>query len=356
MSTLREKILQSDDKSMRRLLRNSFFLNVLIFVIVMSSAMLVVGLPTGRPYSDPVSKIPISEVEQLLSIPDENIQYHLVDNYGVSMDTLKVIADPREGYLAVYSNVQTVLLGWSSNLFDWDEVKVISTRGTNPTIARAPAPDGGMIIGYEKWLSAGSSELSFQYYRDIDSLIGSDPPDRSIDIPRSLSPCNEGTPNIYSVNFSPDVEHSVIDVGFHFHLPDGSGTCVTSQADREGRGILRNFHGWVKKPHPDKSLNNLCSNAKLYTCGGRDAFIYKGKQYVLVEGWMQQNNWSAWRIYLYDGHSLAKLPLVASNGTESFGNPRISGILLPNGKSALIVCLFGFDAGGPLVYYKELPK
>ena len=56
-------------------------------------------------------------------------------------------------------------------------------------------------------------------------------------IPRSLSACNEGTPNIYSVSLTPDIDHSIIDVGFHYQR--------NCDLDRQARGRLTNFTSWT---------------------------------------------------------------------------------------------------------------
>ena len=56
----------------------------------------------------------------------------------------------------------------------------------------------------------------------------------SFDIPQTLSPCAEGTPNIFSVT------DNVIDIGFHFY-----DNCIV---DRQARGTLTDFNVWQAAP------------------------------------------------------------------------------------------------------------
>ena len=53
---------------------------------------------------------------------------------------------------------------------------------------------------------------------------------------------NEGTPNIYSVSLTPDIDHSIIDVGFHYQR--------NCDVDRQARGRLTNFTTWTAAPDP----------------------------------------------------------------------------------------------------------
>ena len=61
--------------------------------------------------------------------------------------------------------------------------------------------------------------------------------DRDATPARTLSNCNEGTPTIYSASLTPDIDHSVIDVGFHYQR--------NCDLDRRPRGRLTNFSGWT---------------------------------------------------------------------------------------------------------------
>src|SRR2546428_475820 len=62
---------------------------------------------------------------------------------------------------------------------------------------------------------------------------------------RTLSPCHEGTPNIYAATLNPDIRHSVINVGFHYHRD--------CQLDQEARGTLTNFSTWTAQA--DSNVN-----------------------------------------------------------------------------------------------------
>ena len=57
---------------------------------------------------------------------------------------------------------------------------------------------------------------------------------REVTIARTLSACNEGTPAIYSASLTPDIDHSVIDIGFHYQR--------ACDVDRPGARPADQFH------------------------------------------------------------------------------------------------------------------
>lgn len=291
--------------SVIQIFKSSIVKHIITLLIILSVALLIVGPPLRKhanyATADMKKENIHTQVSKLITIPTDTVVYHLQDKQHVQMDTAQVIQEPGKdaGYLAVYNQVHRLLLASSEDLVNWEQIRVLSFTATNPTIVEAP--DGGVIIGFEKWdneYDGGYSQISLQYYQTFEDLVAGNPPAKLVDLPRKLSSCNEGTPNIYSISFLPDVNHSVIEVGFHYHLSEAIGTCLVSQADREGKGILRNFNQKLWTPHPDNSLNQLCEKAKLYACGGRDSFGYNGREFTLVEGWMIAGDWSTWRIYI----------------------------------------------------------
>jgi Bacterial Ig domain len=172
---------------------------------------------------------------------------------------------------------------------------------------------------------------------------------------RTLSSCNEGTPNIYAATLHPDLDHSIINVGFHYFRG--------CDVDRQAIGTLTNFSGW--KAQADANLNTLFTN--LGTIGGnvgdRDALLYQGRPYSLVEAQHTRNDFGTWRPYLFDrtANNLTRLQLQTHAGSTSFGNPTYTELELPGGGRGFVSTQFIFAEGaapgeaGPLFYYRSFP-
>jgi Bacterial Ig domain len=172
---------------------------------------------------------------------------------------------------------------------------------------------------------------------------------------RTLSACNEGTPNIYAATLQPDLDHSIINVGFHYF----KGCDV----DRQAIGTLTNFSSW--KTQTDANLNTLFT--KLGTIGGnvgdRDALLYQGRPYSLVEAQNTKNSFGTWRPYLFDrtANSLTRLALRTHGGSTAFGNPTYTELRLPAGRRGFVATQFIFSEGaaqgeaGSLFYHRSFP-
>jgi Bacterial Ig domain len=289
-------------------------------------------------------------------------QYRTTDDHNVGMDTAKIIANPQGGYLAVYhhliNNAFQVRLATSNDVLDWNYVATLENGASQPTVAALS--DNSFVVGYEK---AGSgtncrgsgSCLAFEHYRDAAALFGNSS-DKKVVLNRTLSSCNEGTPNIYAATLNPDVNHSIINVGFHYF----SGCNV----DRQAKGTLTNFTTW--KVQTDSNLNTLFTNLGTINgnVGDRDAFFYQGRPYSLVEAQSTKNDFGSWRPYLFDrtSNSLRSLTLGTDGGSTSFGNPTYTDLVLPNGTRGFIATQFIFSEGaapgeaGPLFYYRTYPN
>jgi hypothetical protein len=289
-------------------------------------------------------------------------RYGTTDDQGVGMDTAKIIpGPPGTGYLAVYHHLIggafNVRLATSTDLLHWHYVGTLENDASQPTIAELS--DGGFLVAYEKTgrgaaCGGSGSCLAFQHYPGLDALLaGSEA--RSVAVNRTLSACNEGTPNIYAATLHPDLDHSIINVGFHYF----KGCDV----DREAIGTLTNFSSW--KAQADANLNSLFTN--LGTIGGnvgdRDAFLHQGRPYSLVEAQDTKNDFGTWRPYLFDrtANSLTRLELQTHGGSSSFGNPTYTELELPGGDRGFVSTQFIFSEGaakgeaGPLLYYRRFP-
>jgi hypothetical protein len=294
----------------------------------------------------------------------DGYRYGTRDDQGVGMDTAKIVPAPSGGdYLAVYHHLIggafNVRLATSTDLLHWHYVATLENDASQPTIAELS--DGGFLVAYEKTGRGGScggsgSCLAFQHYPNIDALLAG-AEDRSVTVNRTLSACNEGTPNIYAATLHPDLDHSIINVGFHYF----KGCDV----DRQAMGTLTNFSSW--KTQADANLNTLFTN--LGTIGGnvgdRDALLHQDRPYSLVEAQDRKNDFGTWRPYLFDrtANSLTRLYLHTHGGSTSFGNPTYTELRLPGpeGKRGFVSTQFIFSEraapgeAGPLFYYRAFP-
>jgi hypothetical protein len=289
-------------------------------------------------------------------------RYNTLDSQRRGMDTAKVIADGDGAYLAVYHtlfpNGFHVRLATSTDLLQWTYVTTLEERASQPTIAALS--DGGFLVAYEKDGSAttcrgSGSCLGFEHYPTLAALLAGTP-GRTLRVNRTLSSCNEGTPNIYAATLDPDIGHSIINVGFHYFRD--------CDVDRQAIGTLTNFSSW--KVQTDTNLNNRFASLGTINgnVGDRDAFFHQGRSYSLVEAQSTKGDFGTWRPYLFDraANSLTALTLATKAGSEAFGNPTYTELDLPDGLGrGFVATQFLFSEGakggeaGPLFYYRRLP-
>lgn len=274
------------------------------------------------------------------------------------MDTVKIISNPAGGYLSVYHTGDVVKLATSTDLLNWTFKVNLDPQATQPTI-QALATGGFLTaVEYNDQVSSGGT-LRLRHYPSLAALY-SGSFDREATLSRTLSACNEGTPNFYSVSLSPDIDNSVIDIGFHYHK--------NCSVDRQARGTLTNFTAWTSTAEAelDQTLKNATYAVERSVggnIGDRDQISYDGKLYNLHEVQYIKNDFGSWRTYLYDWQTnLAEyLPITTHGGSTAFANPTFTTLVSPAGNLAVVSTMFipGEGAapgeGGTLVYYRELP-
>jgi hypothetical protein len=278
-------------------------------------------------------------------------RYGVRDSAGRSMDTAKIIQDPAGGYLTVYHTTfgdgPHVAVATSGDLLNWTFQRELAGLASQPTIAAAP--DGGFVVAWEQ---EPDNHLAFRYFRNRADLLAGRPA-RSVDAPRTLSTCAEGTPNIYAVTLSPDVDHSTIDVGAHYFQ--------NCDHDRQQRGTLTDFKTWQTNAQP------TFDDALLYwrvggNIGDRDAFHFRSFPYGLIEGQYTKGDFASWRCFVYDYQTGNADPLTirTDGGSTAFANPSATVLKGPGGQDAMVVSLFipheGSAPGeaGQLIYYRML--
>ncbi|HET6295905.1 MAG TPA: hypothetical protein VFG33_21150 [Kribbella sp.] len=285
-------------------------------------------------------------------------RYNTRDDAGHVMDTVKIIQDTTGGYLAVSHHMASdghfrVNLATSTDLLTWHWVRELAGSGTGPasqpTIAQAS--NGGFVLAWEQEQpGGGNNHLAFRYFASrADLLAGS--VSRSFDASRALSSCAEGTPNIYGITLSPDIDHSTIDLGGHYWW--------NCDRDRQQRGRLTNFNSWTTAAQPnfDNALLHWGVGGNI---GDRDQVMFRGYSFGLIEGQFTKGDFGSWRTFVYDYQTgnADQTTIRTNGGSTAFANPAASALRAPNGAPALVITLFIPSEGaapgesGQLIYYQ----
>ena len=283
-------------------------------------------------------------------------RYAVIDSAGHRMDTVKIIPDPSGGYLAVFHTDDEVHLADSTDLLNWVFRCTLDGNATQPTICSLPT--GGFLTAVEYNNQTGrGGRLRLRHYPSLDALQDG-AFDRERTLRRTLSRCNEGTPSISSVSLDPDIDHSVIDLGLHYHR--------NCDVDRQARGRLTDFTDFIASPDPavdDLLIAAAAAQGQVVggNIGDRDAAIFDGVLYTLYEVQYAKGDFGSWRVYLRDGRTdtAGYLPIVTHGGSTAFANPTITAITSPAGRPAIVATMFLPSEGaapgeaGPLIYYRE---
>ena len=292
-------------------------------------------------------------------------RYGLKDSAGNSMDTLKVIEVPGQGYLGTYhtqvGGVFRVKVATSPDLLTWTYRADLDDYASQPAIARVS--DDSFVVAYEKGSGGpvkctgtggtGNECLHFRHYASLAALLSAQA-DREFKASRTLSNCAEGTPNINSVTLAPDIDHSTVSLGFHYFR--------NCDVDRQATGTLTNFSSW--SPEDETHLNTLFE-ALTPDIGGnvgdRDSLAWNGGRFNIHEAQWTKGDWASWRSYLYDYQQdkITQLAVKTHKGSTAFGNPSFTLVSSPSGRPAIVVTYFIFSEGaasgegGELLFYRE---
>jgi hypothetical protein len=315
--------------------------------------------PSSAPPEDPMAGMAALITEVTAA---DAYRYGLRDSAGSSMDTLKVIPSSAGGYLGVYhtliGDAFHVKLATSGDLLTWTYRIDLDTHASQPTLAATS--DGGYLLLEEAdnngLVATSATWLRFRHYPTLARLVAA-APDRTFDAPHTLVSTNggaEGTPNIYSASLSPDLSHSVIDIGFHYFKD--------AVVDRQARGQLVNFSAWSTRTEPqiDSAITALGVAGNI---GDRDSVVFDGAQLNIHEGQLTKGDWASWRVFLYDPATARadRVAVQTHKGSVSFANPSFSILPGPTGSAVIVVTLFlpvsGSATGeaGELLYFRRLP-
>jgi hypothetical protein len=284
--------------------------------------------------------------------------FDLKDSTGVSMQTLKIVPYA-DGYLGVYHYVRhhrfEVRVATSRNLRVWTPRTVLDIHASQPTLSGTP--DGGYLLAVEADNDGGTGPgrrfLRFKYYPNVAQLLVGHATHTYVAPHTLTAPLQgaEGTPNIFGITMGSDILHSRIDVGFHY---------LTNGVDREADGTLTNFSVWKTSRAPafDQALEAIGMRGKH---GDRDAITVRGRTLDLVE--CQTGSDDLWHLALYDPASdeARLLTPYTPKRSESFANPTVTYLTLPDGRPGVVITSFmpqtGSGAGenGELLYTSPIP-
>lgn len=278
-------------------------------------------------------------------------RYGTKDSHGNSMDTLKVVKSPFGRYVGVYHTLRdgryAVKVATSYDLLNWRFSANLAINASQATIFKLG--QGATLVAYESHVSCGGSThcLMLRYYPTESALL-SGAAARKVTLPRTLSTCAEGTPNIFAAE--PDL--SSIDIGFHYFRD-----CAV---DRQARGTLENFDPATWRSWATPTVDSLLLDAGASPdghIGDRDGNVYDGAYRRLYEA--QLAGVASWRAFIMEDGAVTQLTTRTHGGSRGFANPTFTPLPLPSGRPGVVVTQFiptsGAAAGesGELVYYRE---
>ena len=336
------------------------FTHQMVCGIALAIPLLSIALGGCAPKSPtPVLSAAADELAKIIEdVPGATAyRYQAVDSAGHSMDTAKIIADPAGGYLAIYHTLKGTFfqthLAISTDLLTWTYQQTYGDRMHQPYLMALS--NGGFVLANERD-SGFYNWIMVRYYASRADLLANRAL-RSYEIPHTLVPAKqlaEGTPNIYSVTLDPDIDHSTIDIGFHYFMK--------GNVDRQARGTLTNFTSWTSQAETeiDDALLKYDLRGNI---GDRDHIIFRDVSINIQEGQYVRLDFGSWRPFLWDWSTKTarQLNIRTHGGSKAFANPTLTLLPAPGGGQALAVTLFvpsensAPGEAGELIYYKTLP-
>ncbi|MBX3119206.1 MAG: hypothetical protein KF784_09085 [Fimbriimonadaceae bacterium] len=280
----------------------------------------------------------------------DGYRYAAKDDKGAGLDCLKVEQVGPKSYIGVHHSLKDgvfeLRLVESSDLLNWKHVVTLDSHAHQGTIYRYGKR---WILAWEK----DGPEGNWIHVAGYDSLdrLQSAQPAKTFDIPRTLSPAAEGTPNIRPQSRDLPWEETLLEIGFHYYR--------NRDVDRQASGTLAGFKDWQCKPFA--VWNEALESTYRGNIGDRDQFAYGGRRVTILEGQLRKHDWASWRILLLkESGEWQQLAIKSHKGSTSFANPSVTSLTLPNGKPGMAVSYFVPSQGsaegesGELVFYREL--
>ncbi|MFN8220264.1 MAG: hypothetical protein U0S12_09070 [Fimbriimonadales bacterium] len=252
------------------------------------------------------------------------------DEEGRPLDCLKVEQAAPRRYLGVHHFLVNgkfdLCLAESSDLVTWRHVRVLDHDAHQGTLAKV---GDRWLLAWEKTETDGN-HLRLRAFDSLEALLGGKAA-ATVDLPRTLAPTAEGTPNIESVRFNGGWNRSVVELGFHFYR--------NQDVDRQAVGSLRAFKDWVA--HPVDAVNQALEKTNRGNFGDRDSAVVQGHRVSLLEVQGAKNDWSSWCVFACaERKPFSLLSIRTPLGSTAFANPTLTALTLPDGKPGVVVTVF----------------
>jgi hypothetical protein len=286
------------------------------------------------------------------------------DNLGRTLDGLEVIdAAPAVGgrYIGVYHSliggVFVSQVATSSDLRHWTHRADLDTHASQPSIVSVPG--GGFVVAVERdtpdaqWVSV--SNIVVRHYASW-AALSAGTFSAEANLPRSLAPTAEGTPELRVLSWGGTPASSQIEITMHYFK--------SVIADRQAAGVLTNFDPATWAPQVDPLVNDLfIALGTRGNLGDRADFLFENRRFAVLEAQSVRGDFGTWRFYLYDRdrNEARLLPLRGPAGSFAFGNPTVRAFTDALGVKTLLVSgyVFGQGAGpgeaGQFIALRRLP-
>ena len=272
------------------------------------------------------------------------------DDRGHSLDGLEVIeAPPGLGvpgrfvgvYHSLVDGVFVTHVATSDDLRRWTHRAALDAHASQPSIVSVPS--GGFVLAVERdtpdpqWVS--TSNIVVRHYASWPALVAGSF-DAEANLPRSLAPTAEGTPELRVLSWGGTPANSQLEITMHYFK--------SIIADRQASGILTNFDPTNWTPQVTPLVNDLfIALGTRGNLGDRADVLFEGRRFAVLEAQSVRGNFATWRWYLYDRdrNEARLLALRGPAGSFALGNPTVRAFTDADGASTLLVSGFVFGEG-----------
>jgi hypothetical protein len=260
-------------------------------------------------------------------------RYAAHDDRQAPLDCLKIIQIAPADYLGIHHALQNRVfhlhVSRSTNLLHWRRAATLDEHASQGTLWRAE--DGGFLVAYERD-TPQAVNMRVRHYEGLAALLEGKF-GREFDVPRTLAPTAEGTPDFDRIEWNGAPERSRIGIRFHFYRE--------MKVDRAATGVLLGFTNWSAAPDPaiNTPLERLGVEGNI---GDRDGFDFAGRRWFVQEAQMKRGDWTSWRLFLFDAQTMEHWPVSVRThrGSRSFANPTVTRLRDPRGRDVLAATLF----------------
>ncbi len=272
------------------------------------------------------------------------------DSLGRSLDGLEVIdAPPADGvpgrhvgvYHSLVDGVYVTQVASSDDLRHWTHRAELDTHASQPSIVTVPG--GGFVVAFERdtpdarWVSV--SNIVVRHYASWAALVAGTF-SAEANLPRSLAPTAEGTPELRVLSWGGTPASSQIEITLHY--------LKSVLADRQAAGVLTNFDPATWAPQVDPLVNTLfIALGTRGNLGDRADVRFEDRRFTVLEAQSVRGDFGTWRWFLYDrDRDEARLLAVRGPaGSYALGNPSVRTFTDAQGVRTLFISGYAFGQG-----------